>query len=343
MKSCNCHGYFKSVSAGLILAVFVGMSAYMLKIFTQTPILDPLLVALLLGVMVKAATGKLDKLKPGLLSATAIFIPVGIIFYAANNLNFAKLLEVEKSMIAVLIVVMLVYFAVILLLGRLFKQKKQVTYLIATGSAVCGASAIAVTAPAVDAEPDDVSVSLLSVALAAFVGFAIILPFLSSLFDLTCKTHCLLSGSVLQFTGMVKASNEFVNYLKHDMEHPETVQLALSVKSIRYLALLITVPLFASLVKRKFYIPWFLWAFLAAALLGTWFYVSNGSFYKSVLTPYIRPIHEISWSIAMAAIGLNADAKELLSNTGSKAILMAFGGFFAATAAFLIGFYFFVY
>ena len=41
--------------------------------------------------------------------------------------------------------------------------------------------------------------------------------------------------------------------------------------------------------------------------------------------------------MAMAAIGLNADIKKLLSNNGTKALIMAFGGFFAAIAAFFIG------
>jgi uncharacterized integral membrane protein (TIGR00698 family) len=335
----------REVWTGLLLSVLIGTLGYGIKLFTKSPIADPLLVSMVLGIISASILGEHDnKLKGGFTLAPAIFIPVGIIFYGAHNLNFVKIAELEKNMIFLLIGVMIVYFTVILFLGRILGQRKQITYLTATGSAICGASAIAVTSPAVDAEPDDVSVSLLSVALAALVGFSIIIPFISSLLNITCRSHCLMSGSVLQFTGLVKISTSLTPFLlKKDLNSPDMISLALSVKAVRYLGLLIAIPLFASLIKRKFYIPWFLWAFLAAGLIGTWIYVSNNGFYKSTLIPYIRPIHYVSWSIAMAAIGLNADFKELLSNNGTKAILMAFAGFMAATLTFLIGFKFFTY
>jgi uncharacterized integral membrane protein (TIGR00698 family) len=325
------------VLPGLFLAVFIGLIGYGAKLFINSPLADPLLVALLFGILGRAALGDNQRFRPGYFFAPAIFLPAGIIFYGAHNLNFAKLIEVEENMLLLLAVVMVVYFAVILALGRLLGQRKQITYLTASGSAICGASAIAVTSPAVEAEPDDVSIALLSVAVAAFVGFSIILPFFAVLFDLTSRSHSVLSGSILQFTGLVKVASKFSPYIKKDMLADDILSLAISVKAIRYLGLLIAVPLFASLIKKKIYVPWFLWAFLAAGLLGTWTYVTNFSFYTSFIVPYIKPIHNISWSIAMAAIGLNANIKELLSNNGTKALIMAFSGFFAATAVFFMG------
>ncbi|MBU2559571.1 hypothetical protein KKA03_01595, partial [archaeon] len=62
-------------------------------------------------------------------------------------------------------------------------------------------------------------------------------------------------------------------------------------------------------------------------------------FYNNSMTPVIKPLYNILWATALAAVGLNADAKELLSNNGTKAILMAFAGFFAATFTFFIGLY----
>lgn len=84
------------------------------------------------------------------------------------------------------------------------------------------------------------------------------------------------------------------------------------------------------MVRGKIHVPWVLWAFLGAGILGTGIYAADRVFYSKTLVPWIRPIYNISWSIAMAAIGLNADVKQLLSNNGAKALIMAFGGFFAA-------------
>ena len=322
---------------GLLLALCIGAAGYGIRVVTQAPIANPLLAALIMGIIVRTAMGNMRKLKFGYTLAPKIFIPVGIVFYAANNLNFIKFAKVEVSMIAILIVEILVYFLVILVLGKMLGQRKQITYLTATGSAICGASAIAITSPAVEAEPDDISISLLSVALAAFVGLFIVFPFLAILFDIDNKAYGLLSGSILQFTGFVKVAVESMPPLTGVMPTEDLMSFALSIKAARYLELLIAIPLFASLVRKKIYIPWFLWAFIGAGLLGTLIYAKNEFFYTNSLMPYIRPIYDISWSIAMAAIGLNADGKQLLSNNGAKALIMAFAGFVAATASFFIG------
>jgi uncharacterized integral membrane protein (TIGR00698 family) len=325
--------------AGLLLAILIGAVGYGIRIVTKAPIVDPLLVAMIIGIIIRTTMRDSKKLQLGFTFAPAIFIPLGIVFYAANNLNFVKFAKVEISMIALLIVIIVVYFAVILLLGKLLGQRKQITYLTATGSGICGASAIAITAPTVEAEPDDISISLLSVVLAAFVGLFIIFPFIATLFGVTGKIYCLLSGTVLQFTGFVKAAVGNIPYLRTELPEKELVSLALSIKAVRYLGLLIAIPLFASLIRRRFYVPWILLAFLGAGLLGTWIYSANEIFYANTVAPLIKPIYDISWSIAMAAVGLNADVKKLLSNNGTKAVVMAFAGFFAATATFFIGLY----
>ncbi len=324
---------------GLLLAIMLGIVSYGLKVFAKSHIADPLVIALILGIIGRSVMGEQSKFQPGLKFAPSFFLPLGIIFYGAQNLNFAKIADVESNIIVLLIFVVLTYFIVILLLGTLLKQRKQITYLTAAGSAICGASAIAVTSPAVNAEPDDVSISLLSVALAALIGFSLILPFISAAFDVSCETHCLASGSVLQFTGLVKTSNMFVPFLTKDVSEVHAISMAVSVKALRYLGLLIVIPIFASLIRKKVYVPWFLWAFLAAGLLGTWLYTNQRLLFDATLTPYIKAIHNISWSIAMAAIGLNADVRQLISNNGSKAIIMAFAGFLAATITFFIGIY----
>jgi uncharacterized integral membrane protein (TIGR00698 family) len=321
------------------VAVLTGLTGYFLTEIIHSSILDPLIVALILGIVIKSTIGAGKKLEPGIIFASSISIPVGIIFYGLQNLNFTKLTELESTMLFLLMLVMFVYFAVILLLGKLLGQKKQITYLTASGSAICGASAIAVTTPAIDAEPDDVSISLLSVTVAAFVGFSIILPFVAALFDLTGKNYSFLSGTVLQFTGLVKVAEKYTPFLRKDAYASEMMSLALSVKAVRYLALLVAVPVFSSLIKKKLSAPWFLWAFLAAGLIGTWIYSTQGTIIHLKLARYIQPVHTISWSIAMSAIGLNADARELFSNNGAKALIMAFAGFIAATLTFLAGLY----
>lgn len=327
----------KKILPGLVMAVVIGGLAFSASAVTEYPAADSLLMALLFGIIVRSVMEENEKLAPGFAAAPLFLLPLGIIFYGASNLNFSTLAQVESPILVLLVIIMIVYFSVILLLGRMLNQKREITYLTAAGSAVCGASAIAVTSPAVRADPDDVSISLLSVAVAAFFGFTVIMPFLAALFDMSCDNFCMLSGSIVQFTGLVKISGKLLPFLWNDHSTDHLVSLALTIKAVRYLALLVAVPLFASLIRKKFHIPWFLWAFLAAGLFGTWVAVSSPDFHRTTLVPVVKVIHLFSWSTAMAAIGLNANVRGMLSLNGSKALTMAFAGFIAAIVTFFIG------
>ncbi|MFH1233306.1 MAG: putative sulfate exporter family transporter [Patescibacteria group bacterium] len=315
---------FKNGWLGLLLVCLVGVISYLIQKVIKSPLLDPLFIALLLGIIIKLVIGEKKRLAPGFVLAPLIFIPIGVILYGAVNLNFVKFAQINIAFIILLAIVMLVYIGVILLLGKLLKQRKQITYLTATGSVVCGASAIAITTPAVEAEPDDVSISLISVFIVAVFGLFILFPFLTSLLGLSDKIYALLSAMTLQFTGFVKAATGNLS--------KELVALAISVKAARYLGLFIAIPFFASLTKKKFYIPWFLWLFLAAG-----FVFSFAPAIAKPLTPIFKPVLDVLWAIAMAAIGLNADIKALLSDNGLKALLMAFIGFIAAILVFILG------
>lgn len=330
----------KEAKPGLILAVIIGSAGYVFTKVMQSHLLEPLLVALLLGIIIRSVNKDKKKYEAGISLAPLIFIPVGILFYGLHNLNFAKLTEVSPASLTLLFAVMFVYITVILCLGKALKLKKQITYLSATGSAICGASAIAVVAPAIEAEPEDVSISLLAVALSAFIGFALILPLAAGLFNMTSLNYSFLSGATLQFTGLVKIASFHTPFLRSDMSQEAMQSMALTVKAVRYLGLIVVIPLFSSFTKNKLAVPWFLWAFLVAGLIGTWLYSTQKIFFNTALIPQIQFIHNISWAIAMAAIGLNADARGLLTHNGSKALIITFAGFVAAVGALIAGLYF---
>ena len=78
----------KEARAGLLLAVLIGVAGYSLKVLTKSPLVDPLLVAMVMGIIVRTGIEDSRRFSPGFTLAPAIFIPIGIGFYAAKNLNF---------------------------------------------------------------------------------------------------------------------------------------------------------------------------------------------------------------------------------------------------------------
>ncbi len=326
-----------AVGPGLSLAALIGLLAYGLATLLRTPVADPLVIAIVAGVIVRTAIGRQTRCHEGFAAAPLVCIPAGIMFYAVKNLDFVVYARMQPTSIVLAALVVLVYFATILLLGRLLGQKDRISYLTAAGSGICGASAIAIASPAVDADSDDISVSLLAVTIAALVALFTLLPFVATTVGMTDQTYGLLSGSVLQMTGFVKAAVASLPFLSRELSDKELASLALSIKAARYLGLLVAIPLFASLMRKRLYVPWVLWLFLGAGLLGTAVHAADQQFYVATLIPTIKPVYGISWSIAMAAIGLNADVRQLLSNNGAKALIMAFSGCAAAIATFFVG------
>lgn len=316
---------------GLTVAAMVGVISVLINKYTKLPILDPLLVALLIGIIIRSFTKFNDKFISGFKFAPMLFIPIGVVLYGAINLNFVKFATVDPMIIFIILFTFLGNAAFIFFLSDIFGIRQKTTYLITAGSAICGASAIAITSDAVDAEPDDVSNSLVSVFITALFSVFIFLPFLASILKISGMDYSIMAGALLQFTGFVKEAVSSMPIAAAN-NAGDLMSLALSVKAVRYLGLLILIPLFSSFARGKFYIPLYLWAFLAAGVLVSFFpdlfKQLNSSLKLDLVLSYL-------WSTAMAAIGLNANFKILFSKTGVKTLAVTFISFLFATGIFL--------
>jgi len=310
---------------GLFIAVGVGTAEVLIRNVTGMPILDPLFIAMVIGIAIRAVIKFPDSITEGFSRAPLLFIPPGVVLYGAVSLNFNKVAQIrEINIIFLLLIVFIVYIISALLLATLFGVKEKVGYLIATGSSICGASAIAITSKSIDAEPDEVSVSLISVFVSALIGLFIIIPLSAAYFKISGLDYGVFSGSVLQFTGFVKASVLGLS--------PEVKSMALAIKALRYIGLLLAIPLFSSFVRGKLYVPWYLWAFLGAGIL---FSALPGL--ADTLRPVLKPVLKILWSIAMGSIGLNADIRKIFTKDGLKSFGVSLLSFVIASAVFLGG------
>lgn len=313
---------------GILIAIIIGVLAVGIKEFFASPILDPLLVALVIGIILRSFIKFNDKFINGFMITPMLFIPIGVIFYGAVNLNFVQFVSVNPMFIFIVIIVFIVYITSAFLLATLLDIKEKVTYLITTGSAICGASAIAITSDAIDAEPDDVSNSLIPVFVSALLGLFVVLPFLATALNMTGIDYSIMVGTLLQFTGFVKAA--IANSPVDGAGNADLMSLALSVKAVRYVGLLILIPLFASFAKGRFHIPWYLWAFLGAGLIFSFL-----PEIAKIFNPIFKPTLTYLWAIAMAAIGLNANIRVLFSKKGMQAFAVSFISFIIATGVFL--------
>ncbi|HOD11726.1 MAG TPA: putative sulfate exporter family transporter [Candidatus Omnitrophota bacterium] len=309
---------------GLGLSLGIGFLALFIYHTSKSHWLDPLLIALVLGLAVRPLFYKQTQLLAHTKELPSLLIPIGVLLYGSINLDFHQVAAVKIDFLFLTFFVFMVFILVTLALSIFLGLKEQVAYLLTSGSTICGASAITVTSQAVDAEADDVSISLLAVFFAGLIALFLLLPFLRSSLGLSQEKYAVFAGASLQFTGFVKVA---VGDLADQAR-----ALAMSVKAVRYLGLLFLVPFFASMIKGKIFVPWFLWGFLVSGILFSLF-----QDFAVVARPSLKPLLDMLWSSAMAAIGFNTNIRSLFSMQYLKAFCVSLVAFTVAACVFLLG------
>ena len=156
-----------------------------------------------------------------------------------------------------------------LLLGILIAKKlkidKRTGYLISSGTAICGGSAIAAIGPVIKANESQMSVSLGTVFILNAVAL-FVFPFFGHLFELNQHQFGLWAAIAIHDTSsVVGAASAYGD---------QALQVASTVKLTRALWIipvsLVTTFLFKG-KSDKLYIPWFIFLFVLAMILNTLF------------------------------------------------------------------------
>lgn len=315
-----------------LLACACGGGAYLFSSLLKIATADPLLLSLGLGILINAGCGG-GGIAIGSRTVARWLLPVGTFFYALVNLDLAAVSRVPGPTMVLVVVSLSVCLLGIVGLGRYFGQRRQITALLATGSAVCGASAIAMTAPSIGGEPEDVSISLLAVSLIGVLELYILFPFCGVLLNLSREHFGVMAGALLPLTGFVREGASHVAHLSGTTSPEAVVKLALLVKATRFFALIITVPLFASLLKRRMVFPLALWLYIAGGAVGYWVRLSGADWSRALS----EPLYLFLWSTAMAAIGMGVNLRALVSDQGYRAFAMVLGGLLLSLLTFLSG------
>ena len=152
--------------------------------------------------------------------------------------------------------------------GKLLKVGSKTSTLISAGTAICGGSAIAAVAPAIDAETDEITVSLGTVFVLNSVAL-FVFPVIGHYLGLTQNQFGIWSAIAIHDTSSVVGASAAYG--------PEALIIATTVKLARALWIAPVALLFAFIYrnqnserKTKIAIPWFILLFLAATAIRTY-------------------------------------------------------------------------
>jgi uncharacterized integral membrane protein (TIGR00698 family) len=285
--------------------------------------LDPLILSMLISIIAGNLLGPYHVLEAGAALSYRIFIPVGIILYG-SQLDLQPLRTIGIGHITHTFVLVFAALAAIYWLSRRLGLEKKISMLLAAGSAICGASAIVVLSPVINAEKEETSVSLLAITVMGLAG-VILYPLAQEALDLSERTYALLCGSTLYQMGQVKAAAALMSH--------KALALAMPVKLLRISTLLPIAIIFSVLADgkaKKLFVPWFLVGSFAVA--GAFNLFPPLAAYRGALAPIVGFL----FSIAIAGIGLTMDL-EVIIDKGAKPFLAVFLGWLVILTLFVAG------
>lgn len=186
------------------IAVAAAGATVGLAVHRAVDLLSPHVVAVLVGVIL-ANTGVVGaRHRPGLRFAARSLLRAGIVL-VGFRLALGDLAELGPGSLAAVVTVVVATFFGTQWLGRRLGVSPEMSFLVGTGYAICGASAIAAAEPFSNARDEEVAYALALVTLCGTASIAV-LPLVGHLFGMDDATFGSWVGAAVHDVGQVVAT-----------------------------------------------------------------------------------------------------------------------------------------
>lgn len=321
--------FLKTKGKGLILCLVIAIPAWIAgKAF---PIIGGPVISILAGMVVTLFLKDKTKFEAGIKFTSKKILQWAVILLGFG-LNLSVILETGAQSLPIIICTIATSLIIAYALHKILHIPSNISTLVGVGSSICGGSAVAATAPVIDADDEEVAQAI-SIIFFFNVVAALVFPTLGAMvgFDTTSgEAFGIFAGTAVNDTSSVTACASTWDSMWN--LGSETLDKAVTVKLTRTLAIIpITLTLAfwrtrkeqnkdGKAVNMKSIFPFFILYFIGASIITT-IAVSCG-----VSPSFFAPIKELSKFfivLAMAAIGLNTNIVKLIK-TGGKPLIMGF-------------------
>lgn len=290
-----------------------------------------------------------DSMKAGIAFTSKKILQWAVIILGFT-LNIKTVLSVGGQSLPVIIATIATSLVMAAVMCKVLKVDKKVSILVGVGSSICGGSAIAATAPVIDADDEEIAQSI-SVIFLFNVIAALIFPTFGNAIGLSNDGFALFAGTAVNDTSSVTAAASAWDSMM--ATNGVVLAQATTVKLTRTLAIIpITLVLALIRTKRarkegkegtkvsiKKIFPFFILYFVIASLITTAVAVMPEGAFTAFYTTYF--VKGAKWlakffiAMAMCAIGLNTNIVTLIKK-GGKPIAMGFTCWVSITAVSLL-------
>lgn len=261
------------------------------------------------------------------------------------SLNLGTVAKVGAASLPVIVCTIATSLIVAFIMMKVLGINKKTACLIGVGSSICGGSAIAATAPVIDADDESVAQSI-SVIFLFNILAALIFPTLGHAIGLGTEGFAVFAGTAVNDTSSVTAAASAAESI---YGASGILAFAVTVKLTRTLAIIPITLALAIYRARKAnrtngkdaefsfgkIFPWFILYFIAASVItsvvGAAPHSAFTEFYTVHFVSGMKWLAKFFIAMAMAAIGINTSVVKLVKD-GGKPILLGFCCWAAITA-----------
>lgn len=289
---------------GLVLTASLAVIALALRNLPGMAMFSPMILAMLLGMGVKNSVGAPAWLKPGIVFSLKRVLRAAIVLLGLQ-LTLTQVADVGARGLAVILLTVAASFAFTVWAARLLGVDRKLAELIATGTAICGASAVIAANTVTRTSEEDVAYAVASVTI--FGSLAVIVyPPLAAAIGLGPHAFGLWSGASI---------HEIAQVIAAAFQQGEAAGQTATVTKLTRVMLLAPLVLglgFWAARRRgadasaaKAPIPWFVFGFIALVVINSLIAVPPEARRLIVLAT------SFMLALALAAMGLETDLRKL--------------------------------
>jgi len=309
-------------------------------------VIGKVFISVLLGILIA------NTLKPsrkifgaGIKFGSSKLLKLGIIFMGVT-VSFSNMVKLGPAPILIILILMLLVVCITFLLGKLLGVSFRRKLLLAVGICICGNSAIVATAPAIEAEEEEVAMAVSIITLFGVLG-VMLYPLIGKALGMSDMLFGAWVGMAINDTSQVVAAGQIFS--------DEAAEIAITIKLIRNI-MIVPAVLIASYVYKKYTVkstdnqesnqknkkldiiklfPMFVLGFLGMAIINSLGLFSFELFGKAI-NLWFKEISKFLILLALSGIGLGVVFKRMKS-IGLKPFILGFAveGILAVSALLL--------
>ncbi len=309
----------KPLFLGMAFTFVIAVAGYLLAFIPFFNVIGPLACSLLIAIVYRRWLGYPVKWAKGIQFTSKHFLRTAIVLFGLK-LNINVVLHKGLGLLLMDAIVIVFSLGLLMLLAKWTKADRNLSFLLASGTAICGASAIATVASIVKAKDEDTaaSVGLISIIGTLFaITYTLIRPFLT--FD--PASYGIWAGSSLHEVANVALAGAPAG--------SNGLAYALLAKLGRVFLLIPFSFVLIIWINRKnkgtsaktIEFPWFLLGFVITSLIGT--YLINHYFpVPPFLLKKVSFLTSFFLTMAMVGLGLNINLKRMKQKAIKPLVLL---------------------